>query len=228
MTIDYLIVGAGFCGSTLAERLARVAGRNVLLIDERRHIGGNAYDHYNEDGVLVHKYGPHIFHTNSTRRLRLLVAVHRVAALRASRQRIGERHAGADADQSRHHQHALWDAAHVLRSGRVLRVAGAALRAHHPSEDVIVSKVGRELYEKFFSTTRESSGGSIRRELDAQVTARIPVRSNRDDRYFTDTYQTMPLHGYTRMFERMLDHPSIKVLLKPTTRRSGAWCGARR
>ena len=78
---DYLIVGAGFAGSVLAERLARGSDKKVLLVDRRPHIGGNAYDHYNDDGILVHKYGPHIFHTNSRGGLRIPVAVHGVAAL---------------------------------------------------------------------------------------------------------------------------------------------------
>jgi UDP-galactopyranose mutase len=81
------------------------------------------------------------------------------------------------------------------------------------SEDVVVSKVGRELYEKFFRGYTRKQWGVDPSELDASVTARVPTRTNRDDRYFTDTYQAMPLHGYTRMFERMLDHPNIKVLL---------------
>jgi UDP-galactopyranose mutase len=80
------------------------------------------------------------------------------------------------------------------------------------SEDVVVSKVGRELYEKFFKNYTRKQWGLDPSELDASVTARVPIRSNRDDRYFTDTYQAMPLHGYTRMFERLLDHPNIKVM----------------
>ena len=213
MAFDYLIVGAGFSGSVLAERLATVAGKRVLLIDKRPHIGGNAYDHHDEAGVLVHKYGPHIFHTNSKEVFDYLGQFtewrpyqHRVKAsvdgqllpipinLDTVNQLYGLKLSSYDVES-------FFNA--------------AAERCEHvkTSEDVIVSRVGRELYEKFFRNYTRKQWGMDPSELDAQVTARVPVRTNRDDRYFTDTYQAMPRRGYTRMFERMLDHPNIKVML---------------
>ena len=104
---DYLVVGAGFAGSTIAERLAADAGKKVLICDRRPHIGGNAYDHHDADGILVHKYGPHIFHTNARSVYDYLSRVHRVAAVSASRAGVGRRTAAADSDQSRHGQPAV-------------------------------------------------------------------------------------------------------------------------
>jgi UDP-galactopyranose mutase len=210
---DFAIVGAGFAGSVLAERLARGSGRKVLLIDRRPHIGGNAYDHYDDHGLLVHKYGPHIFHTNSRDVFTYL----------------------SQFTEWRPYQHRVqaWVDGQLLpipiNLNTINRLYGLELTSFElagffeklaepcetvkTSEDVIVSKVGRELYEKFFRNYTRKQWGMDPSELDAQVTARIPVRTNRDDRYFTDVYQGMPKRGYTRMFDRMLDHPNIKVLL---------------
>jgi len=210
---DYLIVGAGFAGCVLAERLACDADKNILICDVRPHIGGNAYDHYNDDGLLVHKYGPHIFHTNSADVFEYLSQFtawrpyqHRVRALVDGQlvpmpinldtinQLYGLNLTALEVDD-------------FLKS---LAEPRAEIRT---SEDVVVSKVGRELYEKFFRGYTRKQWGLDPSELDASVTARVPTRTNRDERYFTDTYQAMPLHGYTRMFERMLDHPNIKIML---------------
>ena len=210
---DYLIVGAGYAGSVLAERLARVGNKKVLIIDKRNHIGGNAYDHYNEDGILVHKYGPHIFHTNSKDVFDYL-------------SRFTEWH---------NYQHKVLASVdgqmvpmpinlNTINSLYGLNLSSAdvedffASRAEdvkqiNTSEDVVVSKVGRELYEKFFRGYTRKMWELDPSELDASVTARVPTRTNKDDRYFTDTYQAMPLHGYTRMFETMLSHPNIKIML---------------
>jgi UDP-galactopyranose mutase len=209
---DYLIVGAGFCGSTLAERLAR-AGKHVLIVDRRQHIAGNAYDHYNDDGLLVHRYGPHIFHTNSKDVFEYLSMF--------TSWRPYEHRVRASVNGQLVPIPINLDTINALYGTRLtsFEVAGflaerAEARASiATSEDVIISKVGRELYELFFKHYTRKQWGLDPSELDAQVIARIPVRTNRDDRYFSDTYQAMPLHGYTRMFERMLDHPRIKVLL---------------
>lgn len=210
---DYLIVGAGFAGSVLAERLASQQDKKILIIDIRNHIGGNAYDHYNEDGILVHKYGPHIFHTNSRDVFEYLSLF----------------------TQWRRYEHrvlASVDGQLVpipINLDTINRLYGLNLTAFEvqkflaslaepkdhirTSEDVVVSKVGRELYEKFFRNYTRKQWGIDPSELDKSVTARVPTRTNRDDRYFTDTYQAMPLHGYTRMFERMVAHPNIKIML---------------
>ncbi|GAB2950808.1 UDP-galactopyranose mutase [Hymenobacter coalescens] len=210
---DYLIVGAGFAGSVLAERLATRSNKKVLIIDKRNHIAGNAFDHYNEEGILVHKYGPHIFHTNSKEVFEYL----------------------SNFTEWRPYEHwvlASVDGQHVpipINLDTINKLYGTNMTSFEvdaffesqaeevpvikTSEDVVVSKVGRELYEKFFRNYTRKQWGLDPSELDKSVTSRVPTRTNRDRRYFTDTYQAMPLHGYTKMFEKMLDHPNIKVML---------------
>jgi UDP-galactopyranose mutase len=210
---DYLIVGAGFAGSVLAERLAAGSNKKVLICDKRPHIGGNAYDHYNDDGILVHKYGPHIFHTNSREVFEYLSRF-------------------TDWRSYQHRVLAAVDGQLVpipINLDTINKLYGLNLTSFQveeffstvaepreqirTSEDVVISRVGRELYEKFFRGYTRKQWGLDPSELDASVTARVPTRTNRDDRYFTDTYQAMPLHGYTRLFENMLDHPNIKIML---------------
>jgi UDP-galactopyranose mutase len=210
---DYLIVGAGFAGSVLAERLARDADRQVLLCDVRPHIGGNAYDHYNDDGILVHKYGPHIFHTNSAE---VFDYLSQFTAWRPYQHRV---RAAVDGQLvpipiNLDTINALYGLKlTTLEVGDFLASLAEPRAPIRTAEDVVLNAVGRELYEKFFRGYTRKQWGRDPSELDASVTARVPTRTNRDDRYFTDTYQAMPLHGYTRMFERMLDHPNIKILL---------------
>jgi len=210
---DYLIVGAGFAGSVLAERLANVLGQRVLIVDKRPHIGGNAYDRHDDAGVLIHPYGPHIFHTNSADIFDYL----------------------SKFTEWRPYQHRVLGSIDgqllpiPINLDTVNKMYGLNLTSFEvekffesvaekkdsikTSEDVVVNKVGRELYNKFFRGYTRKQWGMDPSELDASVTARVPTRTNRDDRYFTDTFQAMPLHGYTRMFEKMLDHPNIKVML---------------
>ena len=210
---DYLIVGGGFAGSVLAERLARGSGKQVLVVDRRPHIGGNAYDHYDDAGVLVHKYGPHIFHTNSREVFDYLSRF-------------------TDWRQYQHKVLASVDGQLVpipINLDTINKLYGLNLTSFQmeeflasraeqvqqvrTSEDVVISKVGRELYEKFFRGYTRKQWGLDPSELDAQVTARVPTRTNRDDRYFTDSYQVMPKHGFTRLFANLLDHPNIRILL---------------
>jgi UDP-galactopyranose mutase len=211
---DYLIVGAGFAGSVLAERLAVDAGRRVLLVDRRPHIGGNAYDHYDDAGVLVHKYGPHIFHTNSKEVFEYLS---RFTEWRPYQHRV---QASVDGQLvplpiNRDTINRLYGL--NLTTLEVDAFFASRAEKRDPirtSEDVIVNRIGRELYEKFFRNYTRKQWDLDPSELDASVTSRVPVRTNRDDRYFTDTYQSMPRTGYTRMFERMLAQPGIKLLLQ--------------
>ncbi|HZQ25151.1 MAG TPA: UDP-galactopyranose mutase [Terriglobales bacterium] len=215
---DYLIVGAGFAGSVIAERLARVSDKNVLLIDRRPHIGGNAFDHYNEHGILVHKYGPHIFHTNSREVFEYLSQF--------TEWRPYEHHVLASVDgqllpipinlDTLNRLYGLKMSA--FEAEKFLSSVAEKREPAKTSEDVVVGRVGRELYEKFFRNYTRKQWDMDPSELDMAVTARVPVRTNRDSRYFTDTYQAMPLHGYTRMFENMLDHPNIKILLNANYR----------
>lgn len=210
---DYLIVGAGFAGSVLAERLATRSNKKVLIVDKRNHIGGNAYDHYNEEGVLVHKYGPHIFHTNSKDVFDYLGNF--------TDWRPYEHRVLASVDGQFVPMPINLDTINKLYGLKLnsfeveqfLESQAEQVAVIKTSEDVVVSKVGRELYEKFFRNYTRKQWGLDPSELDKSVTSRVPTRTNRDDRYFTDTYQAMPLHGYTRMFERMLDHPNINIML---------------
>jgi UDP-galactopyranose mutase len=210
---DYLVVGAGFAGSVLAERLAEGAGKKVLVIERRPHVAGNAYDHYDDEGVLVHKYGPHIFHTNSKE---VFDYLSRFTAWRPYEHRVL-----ASVDGQLVPIPINLDTVNRLYGLKLTSFeletffASVAEKCEHvkTSEDVVVSKVGRELYEKFFRGYTRKQWGLDPSELDASVTARVPTRTNRDDRYFTDAFQAMPKHGYTRMFERMLAHPNIKVML---------------
>jgi UDP-galactopyranose mutase len=210
---DYLVVGAGFAGATIAERLAADGEKKVLICDRRPHIGGNAYDHYDHEGILVHKYGPHIFHTNSQEVYEYLS---RFTDWRPYQHRVLARVDGQllPIPINLNTVNRLYGTSFTsFQLEEFFRSVAEACPQIRTSEDVIVSRVGRELYDKFFRNYTRKQWGLDPSELDATVTARVPVRTNCDDRYFTDVYQVMPLHGFTRMFERMLVHPNIKILL---------------
>lgn len=210
---DYVITGAGFAGSVLAERLASQSNKKVLIIDRRNHIGGNAFDYYDDAGILVHKYGAHIFHTSSKEVFEYLSKFtewneyqHRVLAsvdgmllpmpinLDTVNKLYGINLTSFEIEKFFENQ---------AESCEVIKT----------SEDVIVSKIGRDLYNRFFKNYTLKQWDLDPSQLDKSVTARVPTRTNRDDRYFTDSYQVMPKYGYTRMFEKMLDNPNIKIML---------------
>ncbi len=219
---DYLIVGAGFAGSVLAERLASQLGKRVLLCDRRPHIGGNAYDCYDDAGVLVHRYGPHIFHTASPRIFRYLS---RFTAWRPYEHRVLASVDGKlvpfpiNVDTVNRLYGTSYSPDEVERF--FARVA-VPMKRVVTSEDAVVSKVGRELYEKFFKSYTRKQWGVDPSQLDASVAARVPARASHDDRYFTDEFQAMPLRGYTRLFESMLDHKNIRVVLNTDYRELAA------
>ena len=212
VSTDILVVGAGFSGAVVAQQLAE-SGLNVLVIDKRGHVGGNAHDRLDAHGVLIHPYGPHIFHTNSERIIDYLSQFtswrsyeHRVLASVDGQQvpipinlDTVNRLYGLDLDEAGMERY--------LASVREPRDVIAT------SEDVVLNAVGRDLYEKFFRGYTRKQWGLDSSELAASVAARIPTRCNRDDRYFTDTFQQMPEAGYSRLFERLLDHPRIRVEL---------------
>lgn len=213
MKFKNVIVGAGFAGSIAARKIAEEKNEKVLIIEKRNHIGGNAYDYYNEDGILVHKYGPHIFHTNNkevwdylSRFTEWRLYQHKVKAYVDGRfvpmpinlDTINMLY-GTDYDSN--NIQAFFDKVKVVKD------------EIKNSEDMVVCKVGTELYEKFFKAYTKKQWGVYPDELTPEVTARIPVRTNRDDRYFTDKYQGIPKYGYTRMFENILDHPNISIML---------------
>ena len=209
---DFLIVGAGLSGAVLAERLA-MESKKVLIVDKRNHVGGNTFDYFNTEGILVHKYGPHIFHTNSLDVFNYL----------------------GEFTEWRPYEHRVLASVdgmlvpipinmNTINSLYGLKLSSDEVSAYLKSkaekkdriltsEDVVLSHVGKDLYEKFFKGYTRKQWGMDPSELDASVAARIPTRSNKDNRYFTDTYQAMPLQGYTKMFEQMLDHPNISIML---------------
>jgi UDP-galactopyranose mutase len=213
VSYDVMVVGAGFAGSVMAERLATQLGKRVLVVDRRPHIAGNAYDRLDEAGLLIHQYGPHIFHTNSADIFDYLSQFtewrpyeHRVLAKvdgvlvpipinRTTINTLYSLNLTTDAE------------AEAFLASRAEPVPVIAT-----SEDVVVSAVGRELYEKFFRGYTRKQWGLDPSQLDKAVTSRVPTRTNTDDRYFNDRFQAMPAEGYTRMFERMLDHPNIDLL----------------
>ncbi len=210
---DVLVVGAGFAGSVLAERLASV-GERVLLVDRRPHIGGNAYDRLDEAGVLIHPYGPHIFHTNSDV---VLDYLSRFTAWRTYEHRVLADVRGqllpVPINRTTVNRFFGLDLA-LDEVGAFLAARAEPAHPVRSAADVVLGTVGRELYEAFFRGYTEKQWGLDPSALDRSVTARVPARTDDDDRYFQDRYQCMPRHGYTRLFERMLDHPNITVALE--------------
>jgi UDP-galactopyranose mutase len=211
---DYLIVGCGFAGSVLAERLATQHNARILMIDKRDHVGGNAYDEKNADGILYHKYGPHIFHTNSDE---IFAYLSRFTQWRPYEHRVlaSVRDELVPIPINRTTLNILFGAG--LRTdeeaARFLAARADPVADIRTSEDVVINAVGRELYETFFRGYTRKQWGLDPSQLDKQVTSRIPTRTNTDDRYFGDKHQAMPLDGYTAMFRRMLDHPNITIAL---------------
>ncbi len=208
---DHLIVGAGFAGSVLAERLAAGSGRRVLVVDRRPHIAGNAYDRKDAVGILVHPYGPHIFHTNARS---VLDYLSRFTAWRGYEHRVLASVRGAQLPMPINRTTVNRFFGLNLAPDDVEAFLRSKAEPRDPvrtAADVVLGTVGRELYEAFFRGYTQKQWGLDPSDLDKSVTARVPTRTSDDDRYFTDRFQCMPLHGYTRMFEAMLDHPNITV-----------------
>ena len=211
---DYLVVGAGFAGSVIAERLASQHRARVLLIDRRPHVGGNAYDEPNEAGILYHKYGPHIFHTNSDQVVDYLSQFtewrpyeHRVRAF------VRDQLVPIPINRTTLNKLFGLNLESDEEAAEYLASRAEPVDEIKTSEDVVINAVGHELYELFFRGYTRKQWGLDPSELDKQVTSRIPTRTNTDDRYFSDTFQAMPLEGYTKMFLAMLDHPLIDKAL---------------
>lgn len=209
---EVLVVGAGYAGAVVARELAEF-GRKILIVDKRLHVGGNAYDEVDAHGLVVHRYGPHIFHTNGERIFEYLS--------RFTEWRSYEHRVLGVVDGEQYPFPINRDTLNRLY-GLDLDEAGASAFLDHvreprdpilTSEDVVLSSVGRDLYEKFFLNYTRKQWGLDPSQLKAGVAARIPVRTNADDRYFTDRFQAMPRDGYTAMFQNILDHPNITVEL---------------
>lgn len=207
-----LIVGAGFAGSVCARELAE-AGHEILVVDKRDHIAGNAFDVKDEHGILIHQYGPHIFHTNSERIFKYLSKFtewyhyeHRVRGV------VDGKEYPFPINRDTLNQLYNLDLSEEQAADFFEKVREPKEKIQ-TSEDVVLNSVGRDLYEKFFLNYTKKQWDLDPSQLKAGVAARIPTRTNSDDRYFTDTYQAMPLNGYTAMFEQMLNHPNIKISL---------------
>jgi UDP-galactopyranose mutase len=215
MNVDYLIVGAGFSGLVLAERLSNELGASCLIVDRRGHIGGNAADEYDDHGVLIHKYGPHYFRTDSQR---VLDYLSRFTAWRPINYQIlswtQQRYWKFPVNLNTFEQMIGRPSTEVEFQAHLEKVR---VPIAHPanSEEVIVSQIGWELYERFFKGYTQKQWRKSPAELDPSVCARIPLRTNRDDNYLREKFQALPAAGYTRMFERMLAaSPRVRVLLK--------------
>ena len=211
---DVMVVGAGFAGAVMAERIAAGSGKKVLVVDRRPHVAGNAFDRLDAAGVLIHQYGPHIFHTNSQD---IVDYLSRFTEWRPYEHRVLASVDGllVPIPINRATINTLYglDLSSDAAAAAFLAERAEPVSPIRTSADVVISAVGQELYEKFFRGYTRKQWGMDPSELDKSVTARVPTRTNTDDRYFADSFQAMPAQGYTRMFERMLDHPNIELLL---------------
>lgn len=213
MKVDYLIVGAGFAGAVLAERLASQKGRKCLVVDRRNHIGGNAYDHFNESGVLVHNYGPHYFRSNSDRIVGYLSQFTEWHPVDYKVQSWTEGKYWQFPINLNTFEQLLGRSSTAEEMEATLKEWRVEMEKPANSEEVIVSQVGWKLYEMFFKNYTRKQWRRDPKDLDASVCGRIPLRFNRDDRFLTEKFQALPKEGYTRLFERLLDHPLIELRL---------------
>jgi len=213
---DWIVVGAGFTGATFAERMAS-AGRKVLVVDARSHIGGNAFDDFNEHGILVHRYGPHVFHTNSdmvwnylSRFTKWLPYEHKVLGLVEGKlvpipfnlNSLALLFAPEAAARVEETLVCSYGSGHRVPILKLMNSSVPALR-----------DFGHYIYEQVYAGYTFKQWGLRPEELNSSVTARVPIRVDRDDRYFLDKFQAMPRGGYAAMFSRMLAHPNITVQL---------------
>lgn len=214
---DALVVGSGFAGSVVARELAQRKGSKVLVIEKRDHVGGNMYDEQNEAGILVHRYGPHIFHTNDKRAFdyirrfsKWLEYEHEVLAnWFGTYMPVPFNKNSMEIVFGKEKAQSLIDKL-INTFGDERKVTINELRS---KEDPELSEIADFIYENVFLYYTQKQWGVTPEEVDPSVTARVPVFVSRDNRYFQDTYQGMPLDGYTRLFENMLDHENIDVCL---------------
>lgn len=209
----YIVVGAGLSGLTIAERIASELNEDVLIIEKRNHIGGNCYDSYNEDGILIHNYGPHIFHTNHKDVWDYLSSFtkwyyyqHRVLTY-IDGQLIPMPITTETVNKLYNVNLSNFEVEEFLKK------QAEPIAEIKNSEDVVLSKAGKEIYEKFFKNYTKKQWDVYPDALDKSVISRIPVRYNKDTRYFTNQYQGMPKNGYTAMVQQMVKNPKIHILL---------------
>ncbi len=215
--IDFLIVGSGFSGSVIAERIANVLNQKVLIIEKRNHIGGNCYDYQDENNIIIHKYGPHLFHTDYKEVFDYLsnfteweIYHHKVLAY------IDGKKVPIPFNLNSIEELFPKTLAETLTNKLLSKYqygAKIAILELLKEEDQDLKFLANYVYEKVFKNYTVKQWGVKPEELEPQVTARVPVYVSRDNRYFTDKYQAVPKEGYTKIFERMLNHPNIKIML---------------
>jgi len=210
---DIVVVGAGFAGSVMARRYAEEQNKRVLIVEKHSHVGGHAYDEYNSDGILIHRYGPHIFHTNNSAVWKWLSRFtgwheyqHRVLSYVDGQ--LVPMPISSETINTLFGEHLT-----VEQTQEWLRSHAENIPEIRNSRDVVLANAGSAIYEKLFRNYTFKQWNKYPEELSPDVIKRIPVRNSRDTRYFTDTYQGIPRNGYTEMFRKILDHKNIQVLL---------------
>ena len=214
---DYIIVGCGFAGSIAARKLAEEGDQKVLIIDKRGHLGGNAYDFVDEAGVLINKYGPHIFHTNKEKVFKYLSNF--TQWYDYSHEVVGNIHGKYipipfnlnslkltyDEDKAERLKNKLLDVYGIDKKVSILELQ------NHKDEELI--ELGKYIYENVFLHYTMKQWGQSPKDIDKSVVARVPVHISYDNRYFQDKFQGVPMDGYTKVFENLLNHPNITVKL---------------
>lgn len=201
---DVLIVGAGFAGLVLAERLSSRLGLRCVIVERRDHFGGNAHDRFDDHGVLVHPYGPHYFRTNSDRVREYLSAFTDWHPVRYKVQSFSGGRYWSFPVNLRTYEQLVGRPATEDEFKAYLEEKRVPIENPRNSEDVVVSQVGRELYEMFFLGYTLKQWKKHPRELDASVCGRIPIRTTRDDDYLRESFQALPRDGYHRLFENLI------------------------
>lgn len=211
---NYVIVGAGFAGTVLAERLATQVNKKILIIDKRNHLGGNCYDYLSDEGILIQKYGPHIFHTISKKVFDYLSQFtewnnykHKVFAF------FGGKFYSIPINLDTVNKFYNLNLRNEKELKEFLETKKIEIKEIKNSRDVVVSKFGMELYEAFVKNYTKKQWDKFPEELDKSVLERLPLKYNQNPYYFNDEYQGMPKLGFTKIFEKMLDNKNIKILL---------------
>jgi UDP-galactopyranose mutase len=223
---DCLVIGAGFAGAVTARELAERGGKRVLLCERRSHVGGNAYDCADVCGILVHQYGPHIFHTNDERVYNYLS---RFTAWRDYQHRVVADIPGENGRLQYPVPFNLTSLETAFGPEEGKRLGDKLIAAYGAEKKVTILELRQNpdpdiaaladyVYEHVFVGYTQKQWGQTPEEIDPNTTARVPVFLSRDDRYFQDTWQGMPQEGYTALFERLLDHPNITVRLETDAR----------
>ncbi len=216
-TYDFIVIGCGLAGAVISREIAERSNKKVLIIEKRNHIGGNTYDFFDEEGILVHKYGPHIFHTNNKRVFDYLSRFtkwldydHEVVAnvygnLMPVPFNLNSLYVAFEKEEAKKLEEKL-----IKKYGLNSKLTIAQLREQ---TDIDLIKLSEYVYKNIFLYYTQKQWDITPLEIDPSVIARVPILISNDNRYFQDLYQGMPLEGYTKLFESLLDHPNIDVQL---------------